>query len=178
MNTSGITLNDVALRTQFGQKRLLSKPSANGSGNLGYFDKQKKRSSSNNHGQKLKGVQESFDNDANQSSSMKKVKKHEFEVEADNKSEESTDDEVSSTIMLSESEKNIDVEYSSPTNIPQNQKLIGKQSQEHKHQKCGFTSNNETSSIGKLEGNDAAKLNLTSEEENLNDMKYRFVFFQ
>jgi len=40
------------------------------------------------------------------------------------KVEESTDDEIQRTMERGEPEKNIDVESASPTNIPQNQKLI------------------------------------------------------
>ncbi|EEB14431.1 nfrkb, putative [Pediculus humanus corporis] len=167
LNTSGITLNDVALRTQFGQKRLLAKPNGNGLGNIGYSDKHKKKSSSNNNngfGQKLK---ESLDIS---SSSIKRAKKQEIEVDGDTKSDESTDDEVSSTVMMSESEKNIDIEYSSPTNISQSQKLLGKQNSDHKFQKS-FISGSEIGSIEKMEKNDTSNLSLPLEEDN--DLKYR-----
>lgn len=115
--------------------------------------------------------------------SLKKAKKsQELELEIDKKSEESTDDEISSTILTSEPDKNIDVEYSSPTNIPQNQKLIEKQALEQKNEKQlkgEFVSinnepgNNEITSLTDVDGIDVINLQGDIEEDNLKDIKYR-----
>lgn len=76
--------------------------------------------------------------------------------------------------MMSESEKNIDIEYSSPTNISQSQKLLGKQNSDNKFQKS-FISGSEIGSIEKMEKNDTSNLSLPLEEDN--DLKYRLINF-
>lgn len=118
--------------------------------------------------------------------SNKKMRLTELEVEVEKKSEESSDDEISSTILTSEPDKNIDVEYSSPTNIPQNQKLIEKQALEQKNEKLqnneyskpnavvnNELSGSEITSLTDVDGIDVMSLPVTVEEENLKDVKYR-----
>lgn len=176
LSTSGITINDVALRTQFGQKRMLSRPSTNCPNSYNYAEKQKKRNNGAAQPQKFKGIHDIVEQDSNQSNSLKKMKRQEIDLEADKKSDESTDDEVSSTILMSEPDRNIDVEYSSPTNIPQNQKLIEKQTVEHKLIKTGLHLSRDVSAIGELEEKDTSNLLPVSEQGNITDIKYRLRF--
>ncbi|KAK6621385.1 hypothetical protein RUM43_011691 [Polyplax serrata] len=171
LNTTGITLNDVAMRTQFGHKRLLSKSNSYGSsGGHGFVEKHKKRGSHNQSQHRSKGSHENHDQD----SGPKKMKRQEMEVEFENKSDSSTDDEISSAVFISEPEKNIiDVEYSSPTNIPQNQKLIGKQVLNARHQMPGpMSGGSDTAPTTKPEVNESVNANVTTEEESLRDLKY------
>lgn len=151
------------------------------------MEKQKKKNNGgSNQNQKTKPIQEHFNPESGQPSAKKAKKAHDTEIEVSKKSEESTDDEISSTIMTSEPDKNIDVEYSSPTNIPQNQKLIEKQALEHindKQQKNEYVSDNtvvknelagsELTSITDVDSIDMMNIPVDIEDENVKDIKYR-----
>lgn len=134
------------------------------------MEKHKKRGSQNQSQHRSKGSHENHDQD----SGPKKMKRQEMEVEFENKSDSSTDDEISSAVFTSEPEKNIiDVEYSSPTNIPQNQKLIGKQVLNARHQMPGpMSGGSDTAPTAKPEVNESVNANVSTEEESLRDLKY------